>query len=765
MTLMAKRVTKAARSPKPPIVSELSDAEIDALAHGAHGDPFARLGMHKGGDGRIRVRVMVPLASRVAVLSHEGREPRILKWLDRIHSDGVFEGVVPLKRNAFRYRLRVQYARTASPDASSGGTTTIDCDDPYRFGPLLDELDSWLLGEGRHLRSYERLGAHLRSIDDTSGTAFAVWAPNARRMSVVGDFNAWDGRRHPMRLRRETGVWEIFIPDVGLGARYKYELIGADGTLLPLRSDPYAFRAELRPGTASIVAQLPPIRPADETRRRANALDAPIAIYEVHLGSWRRKVEAGDRFLDWDELADELVAYVSDMGFTHIELLPVSEHPFDGSWGYQPIGLYAPSARFGAPDGMHRFVARCHDAGIGVLIDWVPAHFPSDAHGLGRFDGTPLYEHADPREGFHKDWNTLIYNFGRNEVVNFLIGNALYWIERYGLDGLRVDAVASMLYRDYSRAAGEWVPNAHGGRENLEAVDFIRRLNEIVGVQRSDAVMCAEESTAWPMVTRPPSAGGLGFHYKWNLGWMHDTLAYMQRDPLYRRHHQDELTFGLVYAFNENFILPLSHDEVVHGKGSLLSRMPGDRWQQFANLRAYFAFMYAHPGKKLLFMGCEFAQEREWNHDQSLDWHLLDDPLHRGVQTLVRDLNRVYRERRALHERDVRADGFDWIDHGDHAQSVVAFIRLAGDRGEDSEQFVVVVSNFTPIPRNAYRVGVPRAGYYREIINTDSSYYGGSNLGNPSGSVQAEAVPAHGRAYSIVTTLPPLATIYFEWTI
>jgi 1,4-alpha-glucan branching enzyme len=488
-----------------------------------------------------------------------------------------------------------------------------------------------------------------------------------------------------------------------------------------------------------------------------------MSIYEVHLGSWRRVIDAvsgEQRWPTWDELAELLVPYTQDMGFTHLELLPISEHPFDGSWGYQPVGLYAPTARFGSADGFVRFVQRCHAAGIGVLLDWVPAHFPSDPHGLALFDGTHLYEYADPREGFHNDWNTLIYNLGRTEVANFLIGNGLYWLERYGVDGLRVDAVASMLYRDYSRKAGEWIPNAHGGRENLESIAFLKRMNEVVGSERPEAITLAEESTAFPAVSRPTFAGGLGFHYKWNMGWMHDTLQYMERDPIHRKHHQSEMTFGLVYAFSENFVLPISHDEVVHGKGSLLNKMPGDRWQKFANLRAYLGFVFGHPGKKLLFMGCEFAQEREWNHDQSLDWHLLDQPEHAGIQRLVRDLNRLHQSKPALHQLDCSADGFDWIDHDDAEHSVISFIR----RGSDPDTCIVVVCNFTPTVQQGYRIGVPNAGQYRECLNTDSAHYGGSNQGTPQGAANAESKPWHGKTHSLVLTLPPLATVMLQWT-
>jgi 1,4-alpha-glucan branching enzyme len=575
---------------------------------------------------------------------------------------------------------------------------------------------------------------------------------------VVGPFNDWDGRRHPMRRHPIAGVWEIFLPGVGSGEIYKYEIIGRDGTLLPLKSDPCGFYAERPPSTASKVWAASH-RWSDGAwlagRGACAARDAPIAVYEIHAGSWRRDPQ-GNRYLTWRELADTLVPYVADMGFTHVELLPVSEYPFDGSWGYQPIGLFAPTSRFGTPDEFDALIDRFHDAGIGVILDWVPGHFPTDAHGLGWFDGTHLYEHADPRKGRHMDWDTLIYNYGRNEVQSFLLSSALHWIEAHHVDALRVDAVASMLYLDYSRKAGEWVPNIHGGRENLEAVAFLRRVNEVLYSRYPSAFSAAEESTAWPMVSRPTYLGGLGFGYKWNMGWMHDTLLYMSREPVHRRFHHDNLTFGLIYAFTENFILPLSHDEVVHGKRSLLGRMPGDRWQRFANLRLYFAFMYGHPGKKLMFMGGEFAQEREWNHDISLDWHLLDDPMHQGVQRLVRDLNRLYRELPALHRLDCESAGFEWIDATDADQSVLSFLR----RGDHPGQTAVVVCNFTPVPRRGYRIGVPGGGGWIERLNTDSEIYGGSGLGNL-GRVQAEAVPMHGRPFSLPLTLPPLATVIF----
>jgi len=713
------------------------------------------LGARADAQGQLWMRAMLPTATHVTVLDAASGEQ--LGVLAQRLADGFFEG--PLSAtDASNYRLQVRWA--------DGSSTIVD--DPYRFPPVLGELDVWLLGEGSHLRPFEVLGAAQRVMLGVAGTSFAVWAPNASQVSVVGDFNHWDARRHSMRLRRECGVWEIFIPGVGVGARYKYQLRDAQGQLLPQKADPYALQSELRPATASVVARMPSVAPKSEARQRANALDAPISIYEVHLGSWRRKPDGGDnphgRFLNWDELAHTLVPYARDMGFTHLELLPVSEYPFDGSWGYQPVGLYAPTARFGEASGFRRFVERCHAEGLGLLIDWVPAHFPTDAHGLGQFDGTSLYEYADPREGFHQDWSTLIYNFGRTEVRNFMVANALYWLERFNVDGLRVDAVASMLYRDYSRKAGEWVPNQHGGRENLEAIAFLRRMNEVVGTERPQAATVAEESTAFPGVSRPPWVGGLGFHFKWNMGWMNDTLGYMKRDPVHRKHHQGEMTFSLVYAFNENFVLPISHDEVVHGKGSMLTKMPGDHWQKFANLRAYYGYMFGHPGKKLLFMGCEFAQAAEWNHDQSLDWHLLDDPsagnLHEGVHKLIRDLNALYRATPALYQRDFVPEGFEWIDHQDAQRSVLSFVR----RGAESDRLIAVVCNFTPTVHRAYRLGVPAAGPWRECLNTDSMHYGGSNVGTPLGMARSENVACHGRAQSIVIDLPPLATVMFEWT-
>ena len=721
------------------------EVAIRAVVAGDHADPFSYLGMHEEGpESCLVVRVFEPRALHVSVIDATSGEE--VATLRRLHEAGFFAGRIEGRRHRFPYRLRLRGAR---------GSWEIE--DPYRFPPVLGEMDVYLLAEGKHLEIYKRLGARPMTMEGVDGVAFAVWAPNARRVSVVGPFNDWDGRRHPMRLRFECGVWEIFIPNLREGELYKYEIKARSGDLLPLKADPCGFYAERPPATASIVFNLNRYDWQDQDwvdrqRARANALDAPIAIYEVHLGSWRRKED--NRYLGYRELADLLVPYAKEMGFTHIELMPVSEHPFDGSWGYQPLGLFAPTSRFGNPNDFRFFIDRCHREGIGVFLDWVPGHFPTDPHGLGCFDGTHLYEHADPRQGRHMDWDTLIYNFGRREVANFLISNALYWLDQHHVDGLRVDAVASMLYLDYSRNPGEWIPNAYGGNENLEAIAFLRRTNELVHGRFPGATTAAEESTAWPMVSRPTYLGGLGFGYKWNMGWMHDTLEYMAKDPIHRRYHQDKLTFGLLYAFTENFILPLSHDEVVHGKGSLLGKMSGDRWQKFANLRAYFAFMYTHPGKKLLFMGGEFAQEREWSHDFGLDWHLLDDAMHRGVQLLVKDLNHLYRATPALHQLDCEAAGFAWIDCQDAENSVVSYLR----RGRDPEDIAVIVCNFTPVVRHDYRIGVPYGAYYRERVNTDAVEYGGSGVGN-SGGLHAEPVPQHGHTHSLALTLPPLATL------
>ncbi|HEX5849428.1 MAG TPA: 1,4-alpha-glucan branching protein GlgB [Rubrobacter sp.] len=714
---------------------------VAAIVAGDHGDPFSFLGMHASEDGPV-VRAFLPGARSVEVVSREGDAVGVL---ERIHPDGFFAGAV---RQSVPYRLRVRW--------EEGGEDEVE--DPYRFPGVLGDQDLFLFGEGTHLGLYEKLGAHPTELEGVAGTSFAVWAPNAKRVSVVGNFNFWDGRKHPMR-KHPGGVWEIFLPGVGDGEVYKYEILGPNGELLPLKADPFGFRAERLPGTASVVHDPTRFEWNDEAwmrgREGANALDAPMAIYEVHLGSWRRNPDGS--YYTYGQLAEELVPYVAEMGYTHVEFLPPTEHPFDGSWGYQPLGLFAPTSRFGTPDDFKDLVDAFHREGIGVFIDWVPAHFPEDQHGLALFDGTHLYDHADPRQGRHPDWGTLVFNYGRPEVRNYLLSNALFWLSEYHVDGLRVDAVASMLYLDYSRNPGEWIPNVHGGNENLEAVSFLRRANEVVFGGHPGATTLAEESTAWPMVSRPTSMGGLGFGYKWNMGWMHDSLQYMSEDPINRRYHHNEITFSLAYAFGENFVLPLSHDEVVHGKGSLLEKMPGDEWQQFANLRAYYGFMYAHPGKQLLFMGGEIAQRREWNHDISLDWHLLQEPSHEGIQALTKDLNALYRTTPALYRVDFDPAGFEWISGGDIENSVVSFLR----RTDAEEDLAIVVCNFTPVVRYDYRVGVPEAAAYEETLNTDDARYGGSGVGN-TGRISTQRVEAHGREHSIVLTLPPLATVVLK---
>jgi 1,4-alpha-glucan branching enzyme len=723
----------------------LDASAADALANARIVDPFAVLGPHDVAQGRI-VRAYLPGADRVEVVSRESG--RVIGTLLPAEPHGLFAGRVEC---AEPYLLRITWPLAVQ-----------ETEDPYSFGLLLGELDLYLFNEGRHFELPLALGARPMTIDGVAGVRFGVWAPNARAVSVVGDFNSWDRRRHPMRVRHGSGVWELFVPRLGPGMRYKFAIVGPDGTALPLKADPLARATEPAPSTASVVADCLPFVWHDEAwiaaRSEKHRVDAPIAIYEVHAGSWLRP-DAGDpnRFSTWDDLAERLVPYVQDMGFTHVELMPVAEHPFTGSWGYQPLGLFAPSGRYGPPKGFARFVDACHRNGIGVIIDWVPAHFPTDEWGLARFDGTALYEHLDPREGYHHDWNTFIYNLGRREVSGFLLASAIYWLEHFHVDGLRVDAVASMLYRDYSRADGEWIPNVHGGRENLEAIDFLRHLNSVVPERCPGTMTIAEESTAWPGVTRAVGEDGLGFNYKWNMGWMHDTLHYMQEDPVYRKWHHNELTFGLIYAWSERFILPLSHDEVVHGKGSLIGKMPGDRWQKLANLRAYLGFMWSHPGKKLLFMGGEIAQDREWSHDREIDWALLDDPAHRGVQRLVRDLNQIYVTERALHEYDAHPAGFRWVIGNDSENSVFAYLRF----GAGEVPPILTVCNMTPVPRPGYRIGVPHPGWWHERLNTDSAWYGGSDMGNAGGTSTAP-IPAHGEEQSIELTLPPLATVLFR---
>ncbi len=626
---------------------------------------------------------------------------------------------------------------------------------PTASGAFITDYDLYLLQEGRHLRAYEKLGAHLIERDGQAGVHFAVWAPNARRVSVVGEFNGWNGDVDVMQPLQSSGLWTLFLPGLAAGALYKYEIQDPNGALLPPKADPYAFFAEVptASATASIVASLPKTQ---STQRGHQSRRDPISIYEVHPGSWRRG--EGNAVLTYRELADSLIPYAQWMGFTHLELMPVHEHPFNGSWGYQPTGLFAPTSRYGTPEDFAFFVDATHAAGLNVILDWVPGHFPSDGHGLAQFDGTHLYDHIDPREGFHQDWNTLIYNYGRAEVANFLIANAIFWLDRYGIDALRVDAVASMLYRDYSRKHGEWIPNIFGGRENLEAIDFLKNLNDAVFANFPEATTMAEESTAFPGVSRPLYDGGLGFGFKWNMGWMHDTLQYIQKDPIHRKWEHDKLTFGMVYNYTENFVLPLSHDEVVHGKGSMIAKMPGDHWQKFANLRSYYGFMWGHPGKKLLFMGGEFAQWQEWNHDRSLDWHLAEEATHRGVQLLVRDLNAIYRDTPAMYARDCEPEGFEWLVSNDAENSVIAFLR----KGEGPRDLAIVISNFTPVPREGYCIGVPTPGFYEERLNTDSAYYGGSGMGNGGGAWSVHA-PRDGREHSLFLTLPPLSTLILTY--
>jgi 1,4-alpha-glucan branching enzyme len=726
---------------------------MQRIVFGDHQDPFAVLGMHgvnHEGKSAIAVRAFHPEARAIYVV--EASNAGSAYEMNMIDPLGFFELLLTDRSEPFPYVLQITNYE--------GGTWPQH--DPYCFLPILSDLDLHLYGEGNHWQIYEKLGAHLMTVDGVAGTHFSVWAPNARRVSVIGNFNNWDGRWHPMRQHPGVGVWEIFIPQLGAGELYKYEIKGPRGELR-VKTDPYAFRNELRPATASIVQDISKFAWHDENwlaaraARAASQFDHPMAIYEVHLGSWKRVVEENNRSLNYRELAHQLTDYVKDMGYTHVELMPVMEYPYDPSWGYQVTGYYAPTSRYGAPEDFAYFVDYLHQKNIGVILDWVPAHFPKDDTALRWFDGTALYEHADPRKGEHPDWGTLIFNYGRNEVRNFLLANALFWCEKYHIDGLRVDAVASMLYLDYSRQAGEWVPNRYGGRENIEAIDFLKRLNEVVHERHPGVMMIAEESTAWPSVSRPTYLGGLGFTFKWNMGWMNDFLRYMKEDPVHRKFHHHLITFSMLYAFTENFVLVLSHDEVVHGKRSLLDKMPGDVWQRFANLRLALGYMYGHPGKKLLFMGGEIGQWYEWNHAGSLDWHLLQFEPHRQIQKYIRDLNYLYVREPALYEVDYSWEGFQWIDFQDSDASLISFFR----RAKNQNEIVVFACNFTPVPRLDYRLGVPLPGFYREVLNSDSEAYGGSNLGNYGG-VQAEAKPWHGQPHSILIAFPPLATLIFK---
>jgi 1,4-alpha-glucan branching enzyme len=752
------------RSEKPLSVAKTAEEqlhdEIESVVQAEHSNPFEILGPHwvaRGAGRSLIIRAFRPGAERAAILWGASRT---VYPATPIHPDGMFEAVLPAETPNLRegeplsptaYLLRFGFANN----------TTFETYDPYVFPPVLTEFDLYLSGEGTHYEKYEKLGAHVREVAGVRGVHFAVWAPNAQRVSVVGDFNLWDGRANPMRNMGPTGIWEIFMPGLDEGALYKFEILSRVGHHLGLKSDPYGFSAEVRPNTASVVFDINRYEWNDSSwladRKARDWQHSPMSIYEIHAGAWKRRADEDYRWLTYRELAAELVPYVKQMGYTHIELMPIMEHPFDASWGYQTVGYYAVTSRFGSPADFMYFIDRCHQEGLGVILDWTPAHFPRDGHGLAFFDGTHLYEHADPKQGEHPDWGTLVFNYGRNEVQNFLLSNALFWIEKYHIDALRVDAVASMLYLDYSRRPGEWIPNIHGGRENLEAIAFIRRLNEVLHERNPGALTIAEESTAWPAVSRPTYVGGLGFDLKWNMGWMNDTLRYMSLDPIYRMHHHGELTFSMLYAFHENFVLPLSHDEVVHGKRALLEKMPGDDWQKFANLRLLFGYQFAHPGKKLLFMGSELGPRHEFWEGGMVEWPLEASPPHQGIQRLLSDLNRLHKNERALHQVDFEWSGFEWIDANDAAASVLSFLR----RGRDPEDFVLAVCNFTPVVREEYRVGVPRPGYYREILNTDSKYYGGTDMGN-AGGVNAEPIPWNDRPYSIKLKLPPLAVSYFK---
>ena len=725
----------------------LSKEEITAIVEGNHGNVFAVLGIHRNkGSKKVFIRAYQPFASSIEVVDEQGAS---LGLMEKIDERGFFQ--INFDRTEdFVYHFRI----------TNDKGQVYEAEDTYRFPSTIGDIDEYLFAQGNHRDIYKKLGSHLTEINGVKGVAFAVWAPNAKRVSVIGSFNNWDGRIDVMRKHINCGVWDIFIPGLVEGEYYKFEIKTQDDRILT-KSDPLATYAEVRPNTASIVYDINHYQWNDDEwmkyRENSNTYDRPMSIYEVHLGSWRRKGDNGSEFLTYREFADRLVPYVSNMGFTHVEFLPLCEHPLDASWGYQITGLFAPTSRFGTPDDFRYMIDKFHQAGISVIMDWVPAHFPKDAHGLAEFDGTCLYEHSDPRKGEHKDWGTKIYNYGRTEVCNLLCASALYWLKEFHIDGLRVDAVASMLYLDYSRKQGEWVPNVYGGNENLEAIAFIRKMNEMVYTQTKGTITCAEESTAWPMVSRPVSAGGLGFGYKWNMGWMNDTLRYISHEPVHRKYHHGLLTFGLLYAFNENFILPISHDEVVHGKGSMLEKMPGDEWQKFANLRAYYGFMWTHPGKKLLFMGNEFGQDWEWNSEESLRWFLLDYPMYKGMQNCVRDLNLMYKGNEPLYEEDFDSRGFEWIDHSNCDDSVISYIR----KGHNPDDYLVVVCNFTPVVRHNYRVGVSEACSYQEIFNSDDKNYWGGGVRNE-GPQQAQNFGVSGRPYSIELVLPPLSTIVLK---
>ncbi len=732
-----------------PIEPPIQQDDLDRLIAGVHWAPHLVLGPHTTTiDSRpfLVIRAWLPRVKDVEVVSDS-----ILWRMSRVREEGLYEALLPDAPQALSYKFRVTHH----------DGTVAEIHDPYAVPPLLTDFDLHLFAEGTLYKAYESFGAHIRTIQGVSGVHFVVWAPNAARVSVIGDFNGWNGLCHPMTSRGSTGLWELFIPDLPEGTVYKYEIRSRDHITPLLKADPYAVASELRPRTASVVRDLSTYTWHDGAWMAARAewdpLAAPLSIYEVHLGSWMRVPEENNRWLTYEELAAKLIPYATDLGYTHLELMPVTEHPFDGSWGYQATGYFAATSRYGDPKGFMAFVDAAHQAGLGVIMDWAPAHFPDDPHGLALFDGTHLYDHADPRRGYHPDWHSRIFNYDRIEVRTFLLNSALFWLDKYHIDGLRVDAVASMLYLDYGRKSGEWIPNEFGGKENLGAVSFLKELNVLIHREFPGAVTIAEESTAWPGVSRPTYTGGLGFTFKWNMGWMHDMLSFFQHDPIYRRFHQNQITFGLLYAFSENFILALSHDEVVHGKRALLDKMPGDVWQRFANLRLLYGYMYSHPGKKMLFMGGEFGQWREWNHDTSLDWHLCDDEPHRGLQRLIRDLNCVYRQEPALHEVDFDWNGFQWIDFSDTDNSVIAYIRKA----RSTNEAIVCACNFTPVARHGYRIGVPEPGWYRELINTDGIAYGGSNMGN-GGGVHAADIPSHGLPYSLTVTLPPLSTLLLK---